>query len=195
MDTEPQVRDATLTLDGLRVHYRDWGDPDAQPVVLLHAFTQHARTWDTVARGLADRFRVLALDQRGHGASAHAADYHELRFVADLAGFADALGLERFAAVGFSIGGNAAGSYAALYPERITRAVLLECFTSGDETGNEPWFRTMRDHLARLRAVPAEVGGPEEAAAAFRPLAPYAEEAELRRWMRDGLVDASPRHA
>ena len=65
MDTEPLVRDETVTLDGLRFHYRDWGDPDAPPVVLLHAYLQHARTWDTVARGLADRFRVLALDHRG----------------------------------------------------------------------------------------------------------------------------------
>ena len=188
MDTEPMVRDETVTLDGLRFHYRDWGDPDAPPVVLLHAYLQHARTWDTVARHLARRFRVLALDQRGHGESAHAADYHELRLVGDLAGFADDLGLERFAVVGFSIGGNAAASYAALYPDRVGRAVIFECFTAGVETGDEPWFRTMRDHLARLRTLPETVATPEAAAAAFRPLAPYAEEAELRRWMRDGLV-------
>lgn len=61
----------------------------------------------------------MPLDQRGHGESAHAADYHELRLVGDLAGFADALGLERFSAVGFSVGGNAAASYAALYPDRV----------------------------------------------------------------------------
>ena len=66
MDAGPLVRDKTINLDdGLRFHYRDWGDPAAPPVVLLHAYLQHARTWDTVARALADRFRVLALDQRG----------------------------------------------------------------------------------------------------------------------------------
>jgi hypothetical protein len=84
MGCEPQVRDETLTLNGLRLHYRDWGDPAAPPVVPLHAYLQHARTWDTVARDLADRFRVLVLDQRGFGESAWAADYHELRLVADL---------------------------------------------------------------------------------------------------------------
>ena len=188
MTTEPLVRDETIILDGLRFHYRDWGDPDAPPLVLLHAYLQHARTWDTVARGLADRFRVLALDQRGFGESDHAADYHELRFVGDLAGFADALGLERFSVVGFSIGGNAAGSYAALYPDRVERAVLFECFTEGDEPGHEPWLQTMRDHLAILRTLPETVATPEEAAAAFRPLAPYAAEEELRRWVRGGLV-------
>jgi pimeloyl-ACP methyl ester carboxylesterase len=188
MDDGRSARDATVTLDGLRFHYRDWGDPAAPPVVVLHAYLQHARTWDTVARGLADRFRVLALDQRGFGESDHAADYHELRLVGDLAGFADALGLERFSVVGFSIGGNAAGSYAALYPDRVERAVLFECFTAGDEPGDEPWLQTMRDHLATLRTLPETVATPEEAAAAFRPLAPYADEDELRRWMRGGLV-------
>jgi pimeloyl-ACP methyl ester carboxylesterase len=185
------VRDKSVILDGLPFHYRDWGDPDAPPVVLLHAYLQHARTWDSVARGLTDRFRVLALDQRGFGESAHAADYHELRFVGDLAGFADALGLDRFSVVGFSIGGNAAGSYASLYPERIERLVLLECFTEGDESGDAPWLRTMREHLAALRSLPVSVATPADAAAAFRPLAPYADEDELRRWVRDGLVQVT----
>jgi pimeloyl-ACP methyl ester carboxylesterase len=62
MNIEPVVRDETVTLDGVRLHYRDWGDLSAPPVVLLHAYTQHARSWDTVAHGLAARFRVLVLD-------------------------------------------------------------------------------------------------------------------------------------
>jgi esterase len=185
MDTEPPVRDETVILDGLRFHYRDWGDPDAPPVVLLHAYLQHARTWDTVARGLADRFRVLALDQRGFGESEHAADYHELRFVGDLASFADTLGLDRFSVVGFSIGGSHACSYALLYPDRVARLVLFECFTAGDEQGDAPWIASMRTHMSRLRALPAV---PTEAVAAFRSLAPYADEEELRRWVGDGLV-------
>jgi pimeloyl-ACP methyl ester carboxylesterase len=69
--------------------------------------------------------------------------------------------------------------------------VLLECFTSGEETGDEPWFEAMRDHLARLRSLPEVVAGTEEAAAAFRSLAPHANEAELRHWMRNGLVEGT----
>ena len=184
-DTEPMVRDAFITLDGLRFHYRDWGDLDAPPVVLLPAYTSHARSWDTVARGLADRFRVLALDQRGHGESEWAADYHELRFVGDLAAFVDALELDTLRLVGFSIGGSHACSYALLYPERVERLVLFECFTAGDEQGDALWIAVMRTHLSRLRALPA---APEETMAAFRPLALYADEDELRRWMLDGLI-------
>jgi pimeloyl-ACP methyl ester carboxylesterase len=187
IDTEPAAREATLTLNRLRFHYRAWGNPQAPAVVLLHGYTSHARSWDTIAHALSDRCRVLALDQRGHGESDLASDYDEQRLVEDLAAFVDALGLERFAAVGFSIGGFAAASYAVLHPERVSRMVLAECFakeTSADAAA----------HIAALRALPTAYDGPKEmaaaqAAAAFRPLAPHASEEELRRWMVGGLAE------
>ena len=187
MNTEPLVRDETVTLDGLRFHYRDWGEPTAPPVVLLHAYLQHARTWDTVARGLADRFRVLALDQRGFGESEWAADYHELRLVADVAEFVDALELATFSLVGFSIGGSAAITYAQLYPDRVERLVAFECFTDPDVAEEVPYRHTMLAHLSRLRSLPETFAAPEEAVTAFRPLAPHAREDELQHWMRGGL--------
>ncbi len=168
---EPVVRDETVTLDGVRLHYRDWGDPTAPPVVLLHAYTQHARTWDTVARALAKRFRVLALDQRGHGESDWAADYHELRLVADLAGFVEALGLATASLVGFSIGGSAAISYAQLYPDRVERLVAFECFTDPDVSQEAPYWHALLAHLNLLRSLPETFETPQEAVAAFRPLA------------------------
>ena len=181
MDPKPPVHDQTLSLNGLRFHYREWGEPTAPAVVLLHAYTQHARTWDTVARQLAKRYRVLALDQRGHGESEHTTDYGEQRLVDDLAAFVDALGLVRFRAVGFSIGGAAAGGFAARHPEQVERLVLVENFTDGDEPEAVA-------HLTTLRGLPASFASPEEAAAAFRPLAPYAKEDELLHWMASGLV-------
>jgi pimeloyl-ACP methyl ester carboxylesterase len=188
MDTEPAVRDATVMLDGVRFHYRDWGDLAASPLVLLHAYLQHARTWDTVARGLVDRCRVLAPDLRGFGESGWAADYHELRLVADVAEFVDALGLGAVALVGHSIGGSAAITYAQLYPDRVQRLVAFECFTDPDVAEDAPHRQTMLDYLNRQRSLPETFASPEEAVAAFRPLAPHAAEEELRRWMRDGLV-------
>ena len=74
-------------LNGLRFHYRDWGNASAQPMVCLHGFTSHARSWDTFAAAMHDRYRVLALDQRGHGESDWATDYHPDRRVEDLEAF------------------------------------------------------------------------------------------------------------
>jgi pimeloyl-ACP methyl ester carboxylesterase len=189
VDTELPVRDSAMTLDGLRIHYRDWGDPTAPPVLLLHGYTSHARSWDTIASYLADRYRVLALDQRGHGESDRATDYDEQRLLEDLAAFVEALGLGPFAAVGFSIGGFAAASYAVLHPERVTRLVLAECFAK--ETSPEA-----ASHISVLRTLPTEYQGSEESAAAqataaFRPLAPHAPEDELRRWMHGGLAEVA----
>jgi pimeloyl-ACP methyl ester carboxylesterase len=187
---EPPVRDEYITLDGMRFHYRDWGDRAAPVLVLLHAYTSHARSWDTFAAGMVDRFRVLALDQRGHGESEWASDYHELRLVSDLAAFVDALELETFSLVGFSIGGYAACAYALLYPRRVQRLVLAECFVEDPSEVHASTEGT--EHIRALRSLPAEFSGAAEtvsaqAAAAYRPLAPFAEEDELRRWMLGGL--------
>src|SRR5215211_2533274 len=164
MDTELRVQDETVTLNGLRFHYRDWGNPAAPPLVLLHGFMGTAHDWDTIARGLADRYRVLALDQRGFGESAWASDYHEQQLVDDLGAFVDVLGLSTFSAVGFSFGGTTVGSYAAREPDRVERLVLTECFGADDNPALTVVLQT-------LHALPESFASPEEAAAACRPLA------------------------
>ena len=130
---------------------------------------------------------MLALDQRGFGESDWAADYHELRLVADLAGFIETLGLATVSLVGFSIGGSAAISYAQLYPDRVERLVAFECFTDPDVSQEEPYRHALLAHLNLLRSLPETFETPEEAVATFRPLAPYAMEDELRHWMLGGL--------
>src|SRR5215208_2419535 len=121
MAIDTAVADKTLVLNGLRFHYRDWGTADAQPLVCLHGFTGHARTWDTFAKAMLQDYRVLALDQRGHGETEWATDYHPLRRVEDLAAFVDALGLDKFALLGLSMGGRCAFQYAARFPDKLDR--------------------------------------------------------------------------
>lgn len=191
MTTAPAVCDEFITLGGLRFHYREFGDPLGPPLVLLHAYLSHARSWDTVAAALAGRFRVLALDQRGHGESEWTLDYHETRLIGDLALFVDALRLDSFAVVGFSIGGFTACSYALLEPARVTHLVMSECFVEDPFEHDAP--SEVVEHISAMRALPTAFTGTADvvaaaAAAAYRPLAPFAEEQELRRWMLDGLM-------
>ncbi len=71
----------------LRLHYLDWGNADAPPLLLLHGGRDHARSWDWVAAQLKDDWHVIAPDWRGHGDSAWApdGDYRPLSYVYDLA--------------------------------------------------------------------------------------------------------------
>ena len=69
----PTPKDCYIDLRGLPFHYRDWGG-DGRPVLLLHGLASTCHIWDLVAPLLAEDFRVVALDQRGHGLSAQVDD-------------------------------------------------------------------------------------------------------------------------
>ena len=85
------VRDELVEMRGLRFYYRDWAGPkpDAQTLVLLHGYTGHARSWDAFAAAMSKRYRVLALDQRGHGQTEWAPPtaYDTSEMVADMDAF------------------------------------------------------------------------------------------------------------
>jgi pimeloyl-ACP methyl ester carboxylesterase len=124
------VTDELIELRGLRFHYRDWPSarPEAPVLVLLHGYTSHARSWDAFAAAMTDRYRVLALDQRGHGESAWtgAGGYGIGEMSADLEAFVAALGLARFDLVALSMGGMVAMDYAGRQPAALRRLVIVD---------------------------------------------------------------------
>ncbi len=141
LHTQAPVVDELIELRNLRFHYREWpskraGAPD---LVLLHGFTGHARSWDSFAGAMTDRYRVLALDQRGHGETSWApADRYGVADMADdLAAFARALGLKNFSLLGLSMGGMVTMEYAGRKPPELERAVIVdigpEIVTAGAE--------------------------------------------------------------
>ncbi len=115
-----------LEVNGVRLHYLDWGNESAQPMLLLHGFTGHARSWDALAAALAPHFHVLALDQRGHGDSGWTEDYSMEAMVADVDGFVRQLGLRHFVLLGLSMGGRNAFNYTARHPEEVQRLVIVD---------------------------------------------------------------------
>ena len=119
---EPAIKHANV--NGLRLHYVDWGEEGNPPMVLLHGFSAQARYWDGFAAHMRDAYHVYALDQRGHGDSDWAAEYGPETMPADLAAFVDALGLDRFTIVGHSMGGGVAFRYAADHPDRVERLII-----------------------------------------------------------------------
>ena len=120
--------DHTLHLHGQRFNYTEWGDAAAPALVMLHGVTGHARTWDEEAAGLTARYRVLALDQRGHGDSdpPFDGDYTVAAMAGDLTAFADALGLARMSIVAHSMGGRVAIAFAGQQPRRVQKLVVVD---------------------------------------------------------------------
>ncbi len=105
------------------------------PVVLLHALGREAGDWAGVMEALGDRFRCLALDQRGHGRSVRPAGYEFPAMAGDVGEFAEALGLERFALIGHSMGGTVAWLFARYHGDRLSRLVLED--TAPPRPGDE----------------------------------------------------------
>jgi pimeloyl-ACP methyl ester carboxylesterase len=135
MTTEMRALDKNLSINGLNLHYRDWPNEGAPALVLLHGFTGHAASWDTFAEAMNDRYRVLALDQRGHGDSEWAKDYAPERRVEDLEQFVAALELGRFTLLGLSMGGICAYGYAAKHPETLEKLVIVDIAPTLERTG------------------------------------------------------------
>jgi pimeloyl-ACP methyl ester carboxylesterase len=112
----------------LKLHYADWGNEGAPPLLLVHGGRDHCRSWDWVAERLADRYHVIAPDLRGHGDSAWAPDgnYEMGAFVYDLAQLIHQLDLAPVTIVAHSMGGNVSLRYTGLYPENVRKLVAIE---------------------------------------------------------------------
>lgn len=177
--------DRSVTVNGLNLHWVEWGAPEARPVVLLHGITGHARVWDHLAERLARDFRVLALDQRGYGDSEEPAepDYRLATMADDLASFADALGLTTFALVGHSMGGRIAIAYAGAHPDRVERLLIVDI---GPDISRAGIARVRR----RLAEAPERVESEEWAVEYAGRDNPLCDPARLRHRIRHGLKRA-----
>jgi pimeloyl-ACP methyl ester carboxylesterase len=121
-----QPTEAFISRHGLRFHYRDWGGR-GRPLVLLHGLASTARIWDLVAPLLADDYRVVALDQRGHGESDKPDEGYDFATVqGDLAACLEALAFERPLLVGHSWGASVVLSFAATWPGVPAGLVLVD---------------------------------------------------------------------
>jgi pimeloyl-ACP methyl ester carboxylesterase len=126
MSAEPVSR--THVSQGLRLHYLDWGNEGAPLLLLVHGLRDHARSWDWTARALRHKWHVVAPDLRGHGDSQWSSDgaylsaYHTL----DIADLINILGHEQLSIVAHSFGGNVCARYAAMFPGRVRKLVLVD---------------------------------------------------------------------
>lgn len=118
-----------LALGSETIAVYDFGEPDGGSLgdlLLLHGMADVARSLEPLALPLADRYRVVAFDARGHGRSSHPGAYTVLHYVADLVDLIEALAIEQPILIGHSLGGHTVANYAGLHPDRVRAVVLLE---------------------------------------------------------------------
>lgn len=112
----------------LRLHYADWGNADAPPLLLIHGGRDHCRSWDWTAEQLCNDWHVIAPDLRGHGDSAWSpdGDYSMQSHIYDIAQLVHQLQLAPVTIVAHSLGGNIALRYTGLYPDSVRKLVAIE---------------------------------------------------------------------
>jgi len=128
MSTIIEPQDRTVDVDGLNMHYLEWGNPAKPTIVLLHGLRGHGHSWDDVSEALSPDLHVLALDQRGRGLTDWApdGDYSTEAFVGDLVGFCRALGLEKFILMGHSMGARNSMAFCDTHAHMLEKLVLSE---------------------------------------------------------------------
>lgn len=175
--------DRYVGINGLWLHYLDWGDKDKQPMLLLHGFMGHAHVWDDFASHFMDKYHIIALDQRGHGKSQQSVEgYYSLEnHFADLAEFVEKIGLDDLILMGHSMGGRNALFYTALRPERISRLIVVDA-----RFGSNP--RTAQALKQLVRRLPIQVKSLDEAERRIREVYPKLSHEITQSIVKHGYV-------
>jgi pimeloyl-ACP methyl ester carboxylesterase len=174
-------QDGYLNVDGVRLHFLEWGTPGAHPMVMLHGLNVQAHTWDPIARELAKDYHVFTPDLRGHGDSDWSKTGYRVRsLMHDISGFVDQLGIGPFHLVGHSAGVRVALALAGERPDIVTRMALSDAGPATTRAGAE----FMRDFIQRTVAIRG-FRTPQEARDYYR--------AEHPEWVEE-FIDLHVRH-
>jgi len=138
-DAQPWIDRSWTSLDGLKLHYRDYpGNAERPPLLCLHGLTRNARDFAELALRHAGRFRVLAVDFRGRGESDRDPDpshYQPITYAADILALLDSAAIPRAIFVGTSLGGLVTMLIAGMQPQRIEAAILNDVGPDLDPRG------------------------------------------------------------
>ena len=133
----------TYYANRLRLHYVDWGNEGAPPLLLVHGGRDHCRNWDWVAETLRDRYHIIAPDLRGHGDSQWmiGGSYSTSEFITDIAQLVHQRQMTPVNIIAHSMGGAVSLRYAGIYPENVNKLVVIE--------GVGPSPKQMEEHAKR----------------------------------------------
>ncbi|MGE0680792.1 MAG: alpha/beta fold hydrolase [Candidatus Binatia bacterium] len=155
-----------LSVRGANLHYLEWGTAENPPLMLIHGGSAHAHWWDHIAVELAQAYRVIALDSRGHGDSdrANPTSYEINDYVEDIAAVIVQLQLAPCVLIGHSLGGLIAMTYAIRHGQTLSSLVIVDMGPRLQQSRRmqllsrvpTPIFANEEDLARRFRLLPEE---------------------------------------
>ncbi|KQZ25076.1 alpha/beta fold hydrolase [Microbacterium sp. Root553] len=193
------------TDDGAEIYYKDWGSPDAQPIMFHHGWPLSSDDWDTQMLYFLDKgYRVVASDRRGHGRSSQIGTGHDMdHYASDASAVVEHLDLHDAIHIGHSTGGGQVARYVAKFGQpqgRVAKAVLVSSVpplmvqTDGNPDGLPlSVFDGFRDGLAANRAefFQAVASGPFYG---FNREGVELSEPVVANWWRQGMTGSALAH-
>ena len=148
---ENEPVDRFVEVNGINLHYLEWGNTDRPTILMLHGISQQAHSWDFISLPLSVDYRVIALDQRGHGDSDWSpnGNYSTDIYVGDIEGFVGAMGLQNFHLMGHSMGGRNSLAWASGRPGVLKSLTIVD---TGPETQ-----RRGQNRIQQFRELPDEL--------------------------------------
>ncbi len=138
------------TRDGQQIAAHEMGRADGPVLTLVHSLAMSAAFWDRTTKLLADQFRIITLDCRGHGASSRAPGPYSVDMMAnDIADVLDAVGVERTIIAGCSMGGCVALAFAIAYPDRTRALGLIDTTAWYGDTAPADWSQRGRQGMEK----------------------------------------------
>lgn len=126
-------RDRSLDARGLKIHYLEWGVRTRDPLILIHGFLDHARSWEPFVTSMQKKSKkpswIIAPDCRGHGDSGWIGAggyYHFPDYLFDLDSLIHALKIPSVILMGHSMGGTISFLYTGTFPKRVRKIILVE---------------------------------------------------------------------
>ena len=193
------------TKDDVNIYYKDWGPKEAQPIVFHHGWPLSADDWDNqMLFFLAEGYRVIAIDRRGHGRSDQVSEGHDMdHYAADASAVVESLDLHNAVHVGHSTGGGQVARYVAKYGQpqgRVAKAVLVSAVPplmvkTEDNPGGTPIevFDGFRSALAANRAqfYLDVASGPFYG---FNRDGAEVSQGTIQNWWRQGMIGSAKAH-
>ena len=191
------------TKDGVEIFFKDWGPKNAQPVVFHHGWPLSSDDWDAqLLFFLAQGFRVVAHDRRGHGRSTQVSEGHDMdHYASDASAVAEHLNLKNAVHIGHSTGGGEVARYIGRHgTKRVAKAVLISAVpplmvkTPANPGGlPKEVFDGLQAQLAANRSQFYRAL-PEGPFYGYNRPGAKASEAVIANWWRQGMMGGAKAH-